>query len=63
MSSLARRKPVLYLGDDIVLTHTECGSAVEVVYRCPTCDVRIKGAGVRLVDRDGAARTTASAGE
>ncbi len=52
-----------HLGDDIVLTHTECGSAVEVVYRCPTCDVRIKGAGVRLVDRDEAAGATAGAGD
>ncbi len=44
-----------HLADDIVLTHTECGSAVEVVYHCPTCEVRIRGAGVRLVDRGGAA--------
>ncbi len=52
-----------HLADDTVLTHTECGSAVEVVYRCPTCDVRVRGAGVRLVDRGEPAGATAGVGE
>ena len=49
-----------YLSDDIVLTHTECGSRVRVVYYCPTCQVRVRGAGVRLVDGSESARAMVS---
>ena len=38
-----------YLSDEIVLAHTECGSQLRVVYYCPSCDVHVRGAGVRLI--------------
>ncbi|HJO82761.1 MAG: helix-turn-helix domain-containing protein [SAR202 cluster bacterium] len=41
-----------YLSDDIVLAHTECGSAMNVIYYCPTCETSVKGAGVRLEAHD-----------
>ena len=40
-----------HMSDTTVLVHTECSSRVRVVYYCPTCEVRVRGAGVRLVDR------------
>jgi len=35
-----------------VLAHTECGSAMNVIYYCPTCETNVKGAGVRLEAHD-----------
>ena len=41
-----------YLSDDIVLVHTACGAGISVAYHCPTCGTNVKGAGVRLENRD-----------
>ena len=51
-----------YMSDASVLVHTECGSPVRVVYHCPTCDARVPGAGVRLVDRSESSEVAAIAG-
>lgn len=51
-----------YLSDTTVLVHTECGSGVRVVYYCPACETRVRGAEVRLVDRGEPAEETVSTG-
>ena len=51
-----------HISDAMVLVHTECGSPIRVVYYCPTCGVRVPGAGVRLVDRREPPEGTVSTG-
>ncbi len=51
-----------YLSDTTVLAHTECGSGVRVVYYCPACEARVRGADVRLVDREEPSEVVASTG-
>ncbi len=48
-----------YLTDFGALVHNECGSPMDVVYYCPTCDVQVAGAGVRLVETEEAPEETA----
>ena len=47
-----------YLSDDVVLVHNRCGSPMQVVYYCPSCDAQVPGAEVRLVDQRGPSETT-----
>lgn len=41
-----------HVSDDTFLTHTECGTQIQVVYYCPTCQSQVRGALVRLVERE-----------
>ena len=43
------------------LINEECGHSVKLVYYCPTCDARVRGAGIRLKRKRKPARSARAA--
>ncbi len=41
-----------HLSDRGALVHRACGTPIQVGYYCPACDCAVRGAGVRLVERE-----------
>ncbi len=49
-----------HVSDSAFLIHTECESRLQVVYYCPTCQAQVRGAQVRLAEREELSEATVS---